>query len=195
MLTFYWLCFIGGGFFVLLAVLGGLDGVDLDGEGLDTDIELAELGRSHILLLGILRSFKFSTFGACFFGLTGIVMSELGLPGTLVFLLAASVGLLLGGGITLILASLHTRQADSLTRSEELVGQLGVVELPFDAASTGKVRLQIRGSTIDFIAYTDDVHGFRPGETVLVVGTKNNRLWVVGAEQNSGHPPLIEGED
>ncbi len=59
------------------------------------------------------------------------------------------------------------------------------MEVPFDQASRGKVRLLTKGSVIDLIAYTDDVRAFQPGDRVLVVGMEQNRLWVVSADEES----------
>lgn len=192
MLLIYWICFIGGGAFVLLAVLGGLDGVDFE-SGLDTDLELTPPRSSKIPLLSVLKSLKFWTFGCCFFGLTGIALSALALPGLMVLLIAIAMGLLLGGAIALILKTLYLRQVDSLVRTEDLVGLIGTVELPFDADSKGKVRLQLKGATIDFIAYTDEAKSFQLGEPILVVGTENNRLWVVSPE-TANLPPASSSE-
>jgi hypothetical protein len=114
MLPIYWICFIFGGIFVLLAAIGGIDGVDVeqadigdagldaeldaeldsnfDGDAAsnldldidqappslaDTDLEWSTIPRRLRAIWQILRSFKFWTFGLCFFGLTGLVLSQL----------------------------------------------------------------------------------------------------------------------
>ena len=209
MLTTYWLCFAIGGVFVLLAMLGGLDhfdfdhdfdhdfdpSFDLDGH-LDTDIELVDPGsgdRNAPLLprrphrwgwLGVLQSLKFWTFGICFFGLTGLVLSNLSaaLPAMTVAIAAVMMGVLCGGLVSGSLRALRRQQADSLIRSADLVGIAGTVEVPFNASSRGKVRLRLKGSILDMIAYTDEAKEFQTGEQVLVVSTDQNRLWVVSAD-------------
>ncbi|MGA7936774.1 MAG: NfeD family protein [Kovacikia sp.] len=204
MLSVYWFCFAIGGVFVLLAALGGVDGVDFDNHdfGLhgDTDLEVVDPGdrpplppfarsqpiqSNHPLrfLAGVVNSLRFWTFGACFFGLTGIVLSQLrfGLPPLVIVIAAVGMGTLCGAGISVTLRSLRRRQADSLVRATDLVGLVGTVEIPFSRTSRGKVRLSVKGSIVDLIAYTDESRELIAGEQVMVVGTEQNRLWVVSA--------------
>jgi hypothetical protein len=216
LLTFYWLSFAGGGVFVLLALLGGhsLDSgaPDLDGHlfdlpslhlpaadgqtdsDADHDLELVDApadGRRRrslgLFILSLFTSLKFYTFALCFFGLTGLVLSNLSmpLPAGAIAALAVSMGLVCGTLVSGSLQFLRRRRVDSLVRCQDLVGLSGTVEIPFDADSRGKVRLLVKGSTVDFIAYTDDQRALRPGDPVLIVGTENNRLWVVAADPDS----------
>ncbi|WP_421654958.1 hypothetical protein [Leptothermofonsia sp. ETS-13] len=135
MLSIYWFCFAIGGGGVLLAVLGGLDGADYDihfdtdfDTSIDSDVELTDPGdrkdanpwllkphRSSVWLffIGILKSLKFWTFGLCFFGLTGLVLSQFFLSGLLVAIAAAGMGILCGALISGILQALRQRQVNS----------------------------------------------------------------------------------
>ncbi|HEY9657462.1 MAG TPA: NfeD family protein [Allocoleopsis sp.] len=211
MLSVYWFCFAIGGVFVLLAVLGGVDGANFDAHfDFDSDIELASDADSNfdsdvevsdpgdrppvalfqrprpspwLFLQGMLKSLKFWTFGLCFFGLTGLVLSHLLLPAGVVAIAAVIMGILCGAMVTGALQVLRRRQTDSLVRANDLVGLTGVVELPLSANSRGKVRLRVKGSVVDFIAYTEEPKEIAPGEQVLVVGMEQNRLWVVAAEK------------
>lgn len=197
MLTIYWLAFAVGGVFVLLAVLSGLDGVDFGDHDfevhLDEDVELSDPNeRSPSVfssrqrspwygIFGVLKSLKFWTFGFCFFGLTGLVLSNLavGLPTTPVAIAAILMGIICGSLVAGSLRLLRSRQVDSLVRTTDLVGMMGTVELPFDQNSRGKVRLLVKGSMIDLMASTDDGKALQAGDRVLVVGTEQNRVWVV----------------
>jgi hypothetical protein len=89
MLTLYILCLVIGGVFVALAAFAGLDGVDFESD-FDPDIELRDQSnsshnpenspfrRSRSLKLGLpFLSLRFWTFGSCFFGLTGVILSWL----------------------------------------------------------------------------------------------------------------------
>lgn len=212
MTLIYTLCLGIGGTFVLLSALGGLDGadfaadfdaeVDADFEAeVDAEAETAiapqgnatfdevDLG-THAGSAPIRRrwspflSLRFWTFALCFFGLTGLLVSwvQPDLAGGIVVMIALLMGLLCGTAAAVALRSLSRTSVSSLTRPEDLTGQLGTVEIPFDANSRGKVRLNIRGSTVGFFALTQEQRAFQPGDAVLVVGLENNKLWVVSAD-------------
>jgi membrane protein implicated in regulation of membrane protease activity len=67
---------------------------------------------------------------------------------------------------------------DSLMKPEDLIGLCGTVELPFDADSKGKVRVEVKGSMVDLVALTDDQQGFILGDRVLIIQMQGNRIWV-----------------
>ncbi|MGD1900453.1 MAG: hypothetical protein ACFB16_26370 [Phormidesmis sp.] len=171
---------------------------------IDTDVALlkttARRRRRLPFPLSILTSFKFWTFGGFFFGLTGLVIGatspELGI---LTFAIALAMGIFCGGALASSLRYLKHRQVDSLMRNEDFSGLVGIVELPFDANSKGKVFLEVGGSTLHLIARTDETESFQVGDRVLVVGREENRLWVVsdkhamkGADPDS-NPKRLEG--
>ncbi|MBT9315554.1 OB-fold-containig protein [Leptothoe spongobia] len=171
-----------------------LDGsLDLDGDApdvdfdaqVDTDLQLLrKVKGAYVFSLNILTSFKFWTVGGFFFGLTGLSLGwvQPNWPDQLIFITALIMGMLLGGTLAITLRHLARRHADSLIRTEDFAGRLGIVELPFDSKSKGKVRLELRGSVLHMMALTDDTKQFVPGDKVLVVNVENNRLWVVSDE-------------
>lgn len=198
MLTLYWLCFAIGGAFVLLAILGGLDGVDFDSfdSDIDSDLDIAGPGdqvrdrplqrpQSPLLVLfEILTSLKFWTFGICFFGLTGLVLSNLStqLSIPIIAIIALVMGIVCGGLVSSILRVLREQHANSLIQSDDVIGLAGTVILPFDQDSRGKVQLNVKGSQVERIAYTDEQREFQLGDLILVVNVENDRLWVVSAQ-------------
>ncbi|MGB7085936.1 MAG: hypothetical protein WBD47_10305 [Phormidesmis sp.] len=167
---------------------------------IDTDVDLmrspTQKRKQLPAWLSILTSFKFWTFGGCFFGLTGLVIGivEPGLSDLSVFAIALAMGLLCGGILVSILRRLKHRQVDSLMRNEDFAGLVGVVELPFDATSKGKVFLEVGGSTLHLVAQTDEQKSFQPGDPILVVGRSQNRLWVVSAQAHLRQAEQIEQE-
>jgi membrane protein implicated in regulation of membrane protease activity len=196
MQAIYGFCALVGGGFVLLSALGGLDGPNFD-MGWDSDLEWADPSKprsQHFLsyfvlrlirwLVDILRSLRFWTFGTCFFGLTGLILTSTQptLGATLILAIALGMGIGMGAiGASLLLA-MHRRQVNSLTQPEELVGVLGSVEVPFDQNSRGKVRIQLKGSIMEFSAFTNDPKPLKVGEQVVVISLENNRVWVVSDE-------------
>ncbi len=190
MVTVYWVCSLVGGAFVALAAVSGLDGADFEVE-IDPDVELVDRRAStkirrrrrrwrSLPLLGLLSSFKFWTFGSCFFGLTGLLLNQVQppLPSSQVFMLALVMGLLLGTLASAVLRTLSRRQVDSLLHDDELLGVMGTVEIPFDAQSRGKVRLEVKGATLDMIAFTQDLTPLNLGDRVFVVDMSSKGVWV-----------------
>ncbi|NJL36656.1 MAG: NfeD-like protein [Leptolyngbyaceae cyanobacterium RM2_2_4] len=199
MLTLYQLCFLIGGSFTLLSALAGFDGADIDSDWeLDREYEVdphtgnameqRERGELATLIsprrrrmgLPILK-LRFWTFGSCFFGLTGLLLSRIQpvLPSSLVLGLAIAIGIICGTAIVWALHSLRQQEADSLVRSGDLAGLSGIVEIPFDSSSRGKVRVNAKGMMIDFTASTQEAVTLVKGERVVIVGVEGNRIWVV----------------
>jgi membrane protein implicated in regulation of membrane protease activity len=78
-----------------------------------------------------------------------------------------------------------------LITHEDLVGLAGTVEVPFDAHCRGKVRLMVKGSILEVVAFTDEVSTLEPGEQVVVVGTQENRVWVVSSDTFNQPPDAL----
>ncbi|MEM9274694.1 MAG: NfeD family protein [Cyanobacteria bacterium P01_F01_bin.143] len=90
------------------------------------------------------------------------------------------IGVFVGALIVWLIYFWRRRQiVDSLMKPEDVVGISGVVEIPFDANSKGKVRVDIKGSMVDLVALTDENKQFNPGEKVFVLQMKGNKVWVV----------------
>lgn len=208
MLVIYLACSLIGGVFVLLSVAGGFEGFDFDSDvdvdaEVDTDSGLEDidfgtnqrqtekksnpwLGKpspKKKLWLPFF-SFKFWTFGVCFLGLTGLALTWLQpeLGEGLIALIAVLVGLVIGTAMAWLLRILGGNYTNSMSRTDDLVGAVGTVEIPFDCNSRGKVQLSLKGSTVGFSAMTEQETEFQRGEKVLVVSWQDNKLWVVSAD-------------
>ena len=204
-MNIYLFSFIIGGIFVSLSALSGIDGADFDQDfdfdsdhyfdiPLDSDIEITpyeEENKEEDRIIPRQRkfprlpitSFKFWTFGSCFFGLTGLVLSWLntGISTNFILVVSIFVGLTCGISMVSVLRNLRKNQANSLLKSEEIAGLLGVVEVPFNPQSKGKIRVNIKDLIVDFMAITEEDKEFQKGDKVLVVGRENNKVWVVSA--------------
>ncbi|MEC4984006.1 MAG: NfeD-like protein [Oscillatoria sp. PMC 1068.18] len=192
MLSTYFFCFLIGGIFVALSVVAGFDGVEFDND-FDTDLEITDTADEdedsgirtkvkHRRIWLPIFSLRFWTYGTCFFGLTGILLSRLELSPEQVTYISLATGICCGTAIAWILHSLRRRKVDSLVRSHDLVGLEAMVEIPFAADSRGKVSVSVKGSTVALLAYTEEDRDFAVGETVYVVGMEQNRVWVVSGE-------------
>ena len=90
------------------------------------------------------------------------------------------IGIFAGMFIVLLLSIFRQRQViNSLVNSEDFLGLPCRVEIPFDTHSRGKIRLYIKGSSLELIARTEESREFTKGEKVFIVGTENNQVWVV----------------
>ena len=93
--------------------------------------------------------------------------------------ISVTVGIFIGAVIVwFIYFFLYREMADSLMKPEDLIGLWGIVELPFDAQSKGKVRVEVKGSIVDLVALTDDQQEFLQGDRVLIIQMQGNRVWV-----------------
>ncbi|KAB8332827.1 NfeD-like protein [Scytonema tolypothrichoides VB-61278] len=94
--------------------------------------------------------------------------------------IAIAVGIV-GGVLIVGLISLQRRRqvVDSLVRSDNIIGCFGTVEIPLNYNSPGKVRVNLKGSLVDFVAFTDETQQLHQGDRVVVVGMKGNKVWVV----------------
>lgn len=198
MLLVYQICTVVGGILVILAAVGGLDGVEIDTDiPFEADVELADRSiespsdfwrslRPRRTFLPFL-SLRFWTFSLCFFGLAGLILTQMEVAAPVVMAIALGVGFSCGTGVAWAMQQIRRQSTDSLVRSADYIGCLGIVEIPFDATSKGKVQLHLKGSTLGVVAMTDYAQGFQVGDRVLVVSTANNRVWVV-SEQDARQP-------
>ena len=198
-MAIYGLSFIVGGIFVLMAAIGGFDGVDIDADfDLDVDapapadLDDIDVGTQIDQTLTALRSrwwlpllsLRFWTFFLCFFGLTGLLITLVrpDLAPWLTALIALAMGIFCGWVAAAVLRSLSRQPISSMVKPEALIGQVGQVEIPFDQASRGKVKLVLGDSTVSYFAITQEERAFAVGEAVLVVGMEHGKLWVASAE-------------
>lgn len=200
LLSLYSACFVAGGIFVFLAAFAGLDGPEIDfdpgldgaagGESVDMDMAVGRDRRRRFPWLPFF-TFRFWTFGACFFGLTGLLLTWVGadLSAQGILAIAIAMGLLCGLVVVWLLHWLKGQTAtDSLVRADDFVGACGVVEIPFDANNRGKVCLEIKGTQVRLPARTQEEHSFATGDRVLVVGLGDRGVWVVSHQYLADAP-------
>lgn len=196
MFTLYIFCLAIGGGFVILSAFAGFDGVDFDAQ-FDPDIQLIEPApssqtripqrnltiRQRWFSLPVF-SLRFWTFGSCFFGLTGVLLTKINplLSPLLILGIALTMGVGFGTTIVKILRHLQNQQANSLIQSQDLIGMWGTVEIPFDQTCKGKIRLTVKDSVLDIIAMTEENRTFAKGEQVFVVAMNKNKALVIAKE-------------
>lgn len=128
---------------------------------------------------------RFWTFASFVFGLMGLLLTFLNprLPGQITLFIALLTGVLFGSFSVGVLQWLQGQsKVDSLIQPDDLVGACGVVEIPFDQNSRGKVRVEVKGTQMSLKALTNETHVFNSGDRILVLGMEENYVWVVSEE-------------
>jgi membrane protein implicated in regulation of membrane protease activity len=162
---------VGGGLLGVSIVLGGHDA----GHEVHSGDALAPAGQEGPLggaesYLAWLVSVRFWTFFVAFFGLTGLVFEGLGLASAWVTLgVAIATGAVSGGGAMFVLRKLTKDETNSAVTTRDYVGRTGRVLVGFAAGGVGKVRLEVKGSSIDLLAEPEDARTYSPNDEIIVV--------------------------
>lgn len=188
MIWIYLGTFIFGGVFVLLSVMAGLGDADVDLDlDVDADVDFdvdadadfdvdadadvdvdADVDADADQELDIETrvgkkyrpwfSFKFYTFATCFFGLTGLLMSVIGMGESLLGIgLSAAMGLFAGLGVSYMLHVAGSEAAAVRTTTErDFLGAQAKVLLPIEKGERGRIRVNIQGRTVDMRAETEE---------------------------------------
>lgn len=90
--------------------------------------------------------------------------------------ISIGIGLILGALIVLLI---QMNRSNSLISPEHLIGLSGIVEVPFDQNSKGKIRVNIKGAILDLIALSNLTYNFKVGEEVIIIEASENKVRVV----------------
>lgn len=162
---------IGGGLLGASIVLGGHDAShDVNVQALAPAGHEGPAGGAESYLYWLV-SLRFWTFFVAFFGLTGLVFDGLGLVSsqTLTAIIATCTGAVAGGGAMFVLGKLTREQNNSAVSSSDYVGRTGRVLVGFAAGGVGKVRLEVKGSSIDLLAMPEDERDYSVNDEIIVV--------------------------
>ena len=163
MLSTFLFCFVAGGVLIALS-LNDDGGLDSDGTG----------GNLTILL-----STPFWSFGLCSFGLCGLLLTlfPIGVAWLPVLVVSAGMGLVMGFAAARLLRILGQREANSLIRTDDLIGLEGLVTLELGEQQRGLIELQAKCTLVRRPALSD--HGTLPsGTAVVVVASQGHTLTV-----------------
>lgn len=186
-LVYLFFLLVGLGLLMLQAVLGSKDadhggfekdlhleaGADAHADGADHDHDAADHAEHEHGdmgfggLMALFLQVRFWVFAFLGFGLSGTLLTYLSSVGFLPTLITAMV-LGVGSGFTAALAfKLLKRMAgDHAEETSQAVGRVGRVIVPVEPTSVGKVRIELRGQSVDLVAKT---HGTRIDRGDLVV--------------------------
>jgi membrane protein implicated in regulation of membrane protease activity len=125
-------------------------------------------------------SMRFWTFFLAFFGLTGIVLDGFGLVANTIVsaVIATAMGAGSGASAVWIMRRVRADDSNSAAHARDFVGKTGRVMVGFGPGQTGKVRVEVRGSTIDVLAIPIDATTFGAKEEVIIVEMEGMRAKV-----------------
>lgn len=188
MLTLYLIALGLGGTLLLASLLLGGDhdghaAGDLDAPGElaadaapDAAGDAADHGMAADAALAWLpvASLRFWTFFLAFFGLTGTVLSVAGTTGRMVAsplvtgLIAGATGYACGLGVVVAIRRMRASQTDSTASVDDYVGASALVMVSVAPGKPGKVRLEVKGRTVELLAETEDETAFAVQELALI---------------------------
>jgi membrane protein implicated in regulation of membrane protease activity len=173
-------------------LLGGDGDADADVD-VDADAEVDSNSDSHGDLgglFGVLGSMRFWTFFAAFFGLTGVILDGLDLAAELVALvLAVAVGLATGWVAVTLLNRLSANDTGVAAGIDDYVGKSGEMLIAAGPGRLGKIRIELKGTTVDVLAESDEQTIDR-GHEALIVDMRGSKAIVVkldSARQAAAH--------
>lgn len=210
MLALYIICSIVGGGLVAFAAIGGdadggadgdlgsgdVGGGDVDfhgdfapggaghagGGGSLGEVVLAKSGR-RIGVLSALLSLRFWMFFGAFFGWSGLALHFVaGMTGLLGAGLASGVGLVAAGGMSAVMAAVRRNESDSSVKSHDVIGSEATVLLALDGERPGKVRIEVGGRQLDFLAVLDNPGRLERGTKAIVLAQEGERLRVTSVD-------------
>ncbi|GAB5543626.1 MAG: hypothetical protein SangKO_033860 [Sandaracinaceae bacterium] len=158
---------------------------DIDGEADGFDKDVGGHGDFSGFLFMFL-SLRFWTFFLAFFGLTGIVLDGLNLVSSpwLGLGLALGMGLATGAGAMSVIRMLGSDTSGQAVRSTDYIGKTARVVVPFEGSSVGKVRVDIKGTSVDLLASGLEEDGYQGKEEVLIVEMDGARARVARLNSN-----------
>lgn len=128
---------------------------------------------------GVLGSMRFWTFFAAFFGLTGIVLDGLDLAVPMVaFALAIGVGFLTGWTAVTLIKRLSANDTGVAAGVDDYVGKSGEMLIAAGPNRLGKIRIELKGTTVDVLAESDD-QSIARGDDALIVEMRGAKAVVV----------------
>lgn len=177
---------------------GGIEGGDLDADagadldadaGADADVDAGADGSSgddvHAAsdFLTIFVSLRFWTFLLGFGGLTGLLLTVLGVAEPIGMIASAGMGAVCGTVATLAVRALSRGQISSSLGQDDWIGRSGRVVLPVSAERAGKIRLEFEHEVKDVMALAAGDEGeLAIGQDVIVVEMADGVAKVTAAQ-------------
>jgi hypothetical protein len=128
---------------------------------------------------GVLGSMRFWTFFAAFFGLTGVVLDGFDLTGELMALgLSIGVGFVTGWLAVTLIRRLSAHDTGVAAGVDDYVGKSGELLIAVRPDRIGKIRIELKGTTVDVLALSED-EAIAKGEQALILEMREDKAVVV----------------
>lgn len=206
LLYVYVFALVFGGLLLGASILLGGHDADVDADGdidahLDVDLdahdgfEASDIG-DGANLFWIFRSLRFWTFFLAFFGLSGLAIHAFDLAIWPVGLsIAIGLGLICGYAAVKVFRVLSDDPASRASELTDFRGKVGRVLVEVKPEAVGKVRVSVRGTTVDLLAVASE-ETLAIGVEAVVVDIEDGRALVTAFSRNSSPsaPPTSEAE-
>lgn len=130
-------------------------------------------------------SIRFWVFFACFFGVTGTILTILESGFIATFITSLVLGISTGWLAAYAMYRLSREQVSSGVTSRDYVGLSGKVLLSINKGKQGKIRCFVKGSYVDIEAETDSDKSISKGAEVLIIEMNGHIAKVVKAPTSS----------
>jgi membrane protein implicated in regulation of membrane protease activity len=195
------------GILLVQIAMGGKDGAhDADGEAGEAgeaELEAGDHGGDHADhhvgggkdlthveaeagFFGLFLSTRFWIFASLAFGMSGSLIHYFGLAGPVTtFLVAFGAGLVSGLFTVLLFQAVKRSSTSTTVHTTDAVGQVGRVLVSVRQGGMGKVRVELRGQSVDMLAVTEEGE-IKRGEMILIEDVDGHTVRV------SRRPPELE---
>lgn len=183
MLELYLIALLVGGSLLLFSLFSGGDDSDADTDaGGDVDADLdgdvhVDAGHDRdgdfdfVALAWLpIASLRFWTFFLAFFGAAGtaLTLTERDLGHLVTGLVAVGVGYVCGTGAVAAFRYMRRSQTSSALTVDDYIGEVATVRVAVARDKVGKVRLQIKGRTVELLAETEDQEPIATREQAMI---------------------------
>ena len=200
MLTAYVATLVIGGAFVGLSLLAGDGDVDMDVDGdldldLDGDVDAGAAGptlsdaahgvddRKRRRPFNPLFNFRFWTFGLAGFGLTGVLLTYLGLAvEPIIGAVSGGVGAVLGLTMAMVTRALAAPMRGDAISIDEYVGRTATLAHAVEPGGITRLRVRVRHRERDLLARTAEPLALPAGAQVVILNMDEEGRAIVAPE-------------
>jgi membrane protein implicated in regulation of membrane protease activity len=176
---------IGAGTIVMQLLFAGHD-ADAGGHDVGGGHDGSHDAAHDVGAWSIFLSARFWTFALLAFGMVGALITMFAFAtSTFTLLLAIASGLCAGLVAGFTFRALRRANASSSASLDETVGQIGRVLLPCSKGKVGKVRLELKGQSVDVLATTGDEE-IAIGKRVVIEEVRGGIAHVTRAPEELG---------